>query len=172
MSFAFGHLVGAWLAGKIYEYFYKKKTSHAAWFFLLLGGILPDIDFLLDWTFGYDVHRTITHGLLFLLLAPLAVYWLFLLLKNKEKKSFALLLGLGILTHFFLDSFSSHGVPLFWPSSLYFSWFNGLVPYSGEGSLLLGSAALLQSRLKYAVADMAIGTAGIFYLWFKKRIQF
>src|SRR3989344_3684567 len=116
MSFAFGHLVGAWLAGKIYEYFSKKKTSHAAWFFLLLG--------------------------------------------------------LGILTHFFLDSFSSHGVPLFWPSSLYFSWFNGLVPYSGEGSLLLGSAALLQSRLKYAVADMAIGTAWIFYLWFKKRIQF
>lgn len=172
MSFALGHIVGAWLSGKGYEVLSKKKISHYAWFFLILGGLLPDADFLLDWIFGYDSHRTFTHSLLFLVLAPLLAYLLFSILKNSEKKKFAIFLGLGILTHLFLDSFSSYGIPILWPKEGYFSFFSGFTPYLPEGGLLEGNAEVLLYKLKLTIVDMAIGTAWIFYLWFRKKIQF
>lgn len=172
MSFAFGHLVGAWVAGKIYEYFSKKKISHAAWFFLLLGGLLPDADFLIDWVFGADIHRTFSHSLLFLILAPLLVYLFFSILKHTEKKSLALFLGLGIATHLFLDGFSTYGIPLLWPKEWYFSFFSGFTPQIPDGGLLVGNAEVLRYKLKLAIIDMAVGAAWILYLWFRKRLQF
>ncbi|MEK6950757.1 MAG: metal-dependent hydrolase, partial [Nanoarchaeota archaeon] len=63
--FAFTHLITAWLLGKGYEALAKKRISHPAWFFLLFGSLLPDIDFLIDWTLGTEFHRTFTHSLLF-----------------------------------------------------------------------------------------------------------
>ena len=172
MSFAFGHLVGAWTAGKTYEYGAKKKISHSAWLFLLLGGLLPDLDFLLDWTFGSDFHRTFTHSILFLILVSLVVYLIFSLRKHPEKKTFALLIGLGIATHFFLDAFFSYGIPLLWPIKWHFSFFQGIMYSIPQGSLLTGTAGELAFKLKLAIMDMAIGAAWIFYLWFKKDIQF
>ncbi|MEK6853261.1 MAG: metal-dependent hydrolase [Nanoarchaeota archaeon] len=172
MGFAFGHLTGSWGAGKIYEYFAKRKISHYAWFFLLLGGILPDADFLLDWTLGTDLHRAVTHSLFFLVLAPLIVYVLFSILKNSGKKEFALFLGLGIAMHLFQDGFSGYGIPLLWPKDWYFSFFSGINVGVPDGGLLVGGAEELLYKLKLAVLDMGIGTAWLFYLWFKKRIQF
>lgn len=172
MSFAFGHLVGAWCAGKIYEYFSKKKISHYAWGFLLLGGLLPDGDFLLDWTLGTDLHRTFSHSLLLLLLAPLAVYLFYSILKHPEKKHFAFFMGLGIATHLFLDGFSTYGIPLLWPLTGYFSFFSGFTPAIPDGGLLQGDAEMLVYKMKLAVVDMAVGAAWIFYLWFRRRIEF
>lgn len=172
MSFAFGHLVGAWFAGKIYEYFSKKEISHYSWGFLLLGGLLPDADFLLDWTLGTDLHRTFSHSLLLLILVPLAVYILYSVLKHPEKKFFAFFIGLGIFMHLFLDGFSTYGIPLLWPMLGYFSFFSGFTPVVPDGGLLQGDAEMLVYKMKLAVIDMAIGTAWIFYLWFRKRIQF
>ena len=173
MSFAFGHLVGAWGLGKIYEYFSKKKISHAAWFFVLLGGILPDIDFLLDWTLGYDTHRTLTHGLIFLLLVPMIIYLIFSIFKHPEKKQFAWCIGLGIATHLFLDSLLGGGIPLLWPSAMHFSFAQGINYVSLPGSAFTRANPVeLENQLRFAVLDMAIGTAWIFYLWFRKRIQF
>lgn len=172
MSFAFGHLVGAWLVGKAYEYLTKKKISHYAWFFLLLGGLLPDGDFLLDWTLGTDLHRTFTHSILFLLIVPLTVYLIFRLLKNLESKYFAIFVGVGIATHLFLDGFFSLGVPLLWPKMMYFSFFYGISSAAPGSHLLTGTAEELRFKLKLAILDMGIGTAWTFYLWFRKRIQF
>ena len=172
MSFAFGHLAGAWVAGKTYEYFSKKKISHYAWAFLLLGSILPDADFVLDWVLGTDLHRTFSHSFFFLIFAPFAAYLFFSIFKHPEKKHFALFLGLGIFMHLFLDAFSTYGTPLLWPKEWYFSFFSGLTPYIPDGGMLEGTADELRYKLKLAVVDMAIGTAWIGYLWFKKRIQF
>ena len=172
MSFAFGHLIGAWCAGKIYEYFSKKKINHNAWFFVLLGGILPDADFLLDWTFGTDLHRTFSHSLLLLILVPLAIYVFYSFLKHSENKQFALFAGLGIATHLFLDGFSTYGIPLLWPLLGYFSFFSGFTPSIPDGGLLQGDAEMLIYKIKLAIIDMAIGTAWIFYLWFRKKIEF
>lgn len=172
MSYAFGHLVGAWAAGKIYEYFSKKKISHLGWFFLLLGGILPDIDFLLDWTLRYDTHRTLTHSIFFLILITAIVFTFFTITKHKEKKQFAFLIGLGISMHLLLDSLFGAGIPLLWPSLLHFSFTQGLSYLSPQGSAFSHGVSEIGHQLRLTILDMAIGTAWIFYLWFKKRITF
>lgn len=172
MSYAFGHLVGAWCTGKIYEYFSKKNISHTAWFFLLLAGLLPDIDFLLDWTLGYDIHRTFTHSFIFLGLVTLIVFFMLSIFKHPEKNQCTLLVVLGISTHLFLDSLFGAGVPLLWPSMLHFSITSGISNLAPQGSAFSGGAAEIGHQLKLTIIDMAIGTAWIFYLWFKKQIKF
>ena len=172
MPFAFGHLIASWISGKIYEQFKRKKISHAAWFFLLLGSILPDIDYLFDWLLGTSVHRTFTHSLLFVMAGFLITFLLFKFLHHKEHSSFALAIAAGITTHLFLDFFSAKGIPLLWPSALYVSSM-GLHYLSASAPTLLNAPiATLQHRIKIAILDMALGTAWLFYLWWKKKIQF
>ncbi len=172
MTFAFGHLAGAWAAGKLYEYFSQQQISYYSWFFLLFGGILPDADLVVDWIFGLRKHRHVTHSLLFLLGAPAAVYLGFTLLGSPESASYAFFLGLGIFMHLFLDAFSKYGVALLWPKLWYFSFFSGISKTRPETTFLSRSREELQYILKLAVIDMAIGTIWIFYLWFSKGIQF
>src|SRR3989338_7677138 len=105
MGFGFTHLIAAWLAGKGYEHFSKKKISHYTWFFLLMGSILPDADFLIDWTLGTELHRTFTHSLLFVIVAPIIIYSIFTLFDHPERRFFALAIGVGITTHLLLDMF-------------------------------------------------------------------
>ena len=178
--FAFGHLIGVWILGKVYEKISKKKLGHYGWFFLLFGALLPDIDFLFDWTLGTSLHRTFTHSLLFALLVPL-ILWCSLRLFQagasanssffQEKKSLPLAICAGILSHLLLDMLFSHGVPLFWPSMLRFA-FSGINYSTSTHSFLNASDAHLRQVLKTTIADMAMGTAWIFYLWLRRRIKF
>jgi len=177
MTFAFGHIIGAWIVGKLYERVRNENISHYTWFFLLFGGIFPDIDFILDWALGTQIHRTITHSLLFILGSALLMYVFFTLYDNfktshkKENCQFALAFGVGMITHITIDFFSLQGVPLLWPSPLYFSVF-GIGGYDSATSLLGGSVDILKAKVKLAVVDMALGTAWILYLWWRKRIKF
>lgn len=166
MSFAFGHLVASWGLGKIYEFFSKNKISQNTWIFLLIGSILPDVDFLLDIFFKVDLHRTFTHSFLFLIVAGLLVYIIF------KKPHFAHALQLGILTHLVSDMFYGAGVPIFWPSLIHFSFYsvNYFDPHSF--SMAKASASQLRIFLMRAIIDMGIGTMWIFYLWLRKRIKF
>tara|TARA_Y100000294_G_C8426736_1_gene285049 strand:+ start:140 stop:649 length:510 start_codon:yes stop_codon:yes gene_type:complete len=168
MALAFAHLIGAWLVGKVYELISKKKIHHYGWFFLLLGGILPDIDHLLDWTLNLHLHRTFTHSFFFVIVIPLIVYAIFKVVKDKQAKHFSLALAAGILIHISLDFFSFQGIPLFWPNLTYFSPF-------GLGQAATSYFALdnyhLVKQLKFAVLDMALGTAWIFYLILRKKIR-
>ncbi len=160
MPFAFGHLLSAWILAKIYEWIVKKKLNHYTWFFLLFGAIIPDIDFLLDWTLSTNIHRTLTHSLLFIPIMYLLVYFLFF--KSPHRKTFALAMSLGIAIHITMDMFS--GVLLFWPSDIYISWF----AVNAVPEPFLATA----NRLSIAVLDMALGTAWIFYLWWRKQLKF
>ncbi len=83
MVFGMGHLIGAWGLGKVWES--KWKISKYGWFFLLLGGILPDSDFIFDWVFGLELHRTFFHSLLFVLFCCLIVYILLVFYQNHQK---------------------------------------------------------------------------------------
>lgn len=179
MTFALGHLVGAWFAGKGYEFCSRKKIPHLAWFFLLWGGLLPDVDFILDWTLGTEFHRTFTHSLLFLAAVPMIMYLvapaLFRLLFNEEipLRSCAVALAGGIAVHLFLDmATTGPGVPLFWPNLLYFSLYSTSYFDPVTPSFLYHSADRLRYYLKLTIVDMAIGIAWIFYLWFRKKIDF
>jgi membrane-bound metal-dependent hydrolase YbcI (DUF457 family) len=184
MTFAFGHMIGAWCLGLAYQFISKKKLSHLTWFFLFVGGILPDTDFLLDWLFGTGVHRSFTHSFLFVLLAPILLYGLFILIKKfeilnkikwlsiikrKEIRYFAYALGGGILTHLILDSFSGQGVPLLWPSPVYFSFFR-VGFYDPAFAFLAGSNTVLLHKIKLMTLDMGLGTLWFFYLWLSKKI--
>ncbi len=119
-----GHLSISYLVGKTIK-------GICLWA-ILLGGVLPDIDFiLLPFPFFNQVHRLVTHNFLFVGLSALGIgTWV----AKKDKRyrvivSFSLFLG-GLL-HLFLDScFDSNpsngiGVALFWPiEDRYFSLFN------------------------------------------------
>ncbi len=179
MGFAFSHLITAWLIGKIYEFSSKKKISHYAWVFLLFGAVLPDADFILDWTLNSELHRTFTHSLFFVITAPLLLYIILKITRNIKKikleklnpKELSIALSIGILSHLLLDMIASAGVPLFWPSLINFSFTHIGYYNPANPSFLHSSLKTLQSTMKLAVIDMGLGTTWIFYLLWKKRIQ-
>ncbi len=175
MSMGFGHLIGAWAVGLLWQYFNRKKLSNTTWFCLLLGGILPDIDNLLDWTLKTELHRTFTHSFLFALFIGILLYLVLSFLKtNGTKKYFAninhlhcaVALSLGVLTHLFLDLFSSPGIPLLWPLSYYFG-------YQGI-TFLLHPGRVFDFAPEYiykAVFDMGLGTAWILFLTARGKLR-
>lgn len=171
MTFAFGHLVGAWLAGKAREWHSPGCWTRIAWALLLGGAILPDADYLVEWTLGVRVHRTLTHSLVFLVAVPLIMYSLAAALKKKyqffQPKLYATAIGLGILTHLLIDMAEGFpGVALFWPYSQWYYLFGSTV--SGGTGIFEFNVA---SNLKRAIVDMAIGTAWVGYLVVKDRIR-
>jgi membrane-bound metal-dependent hydrolase YbcI (DUF457 family) len=171
MVYAFGHLIGGWLFGKVIEGVKRIKLSQFAWIVLFFGAILPDADFLVDWTLGADVHRTFTHSLLFLIMVPLLFYIVLTVLKRKDNSILTLALGTGIFTHLLLDMPMGHGVPLLWPSLLHFS-FTSIAYYDPTSfSFAIASEAHLWKSLKFAIFDMGLGTCWIFYLLFRKHLR-
>ena len=172
MPFASTHIVGGYLTGKLAQKIKNISFSHYAWFFIIFGALHPDSDFILEWVFKYDAHRTFTHSLFFLIAAPFITYLLFKLLKHKEARIFAMCLALGNGSHLILDSISDKGVPLLWPSQYYISTYNGIYLAQPTPSFLDAPIESLRHFLKLAILDMAIGTAFLFYLWWKKELVF
>lgn len=172
MSFAFGHLIGAWIIGRIYEWKKSTKLPSLAWFFLLLGGIIPDADYLLDWTLGTQLHRTFSHSLLFALVLPTLIYLFFRFKQDNFAKTYALALSAGILTHIFLDSITGSGTPLLWPLAQTFSLEQIFVGQIPPTALVASSVTDLQESLKWAIFDMGLGTAWIFFLWWRAKLKF
>ena len=157
MVLAFGHIIGAWLVGKIVEFVSNKKISQNTWLFLILGGILPDADFILQLLFQTNLHRGITHSIFFAVIIPVFVYFIFRLIKNKKAINYALFLSLGILVHIFLDFPSPEGIPLLWPYA----------------KMFIPAISLETSKLLFDVMiDSILGVSWIFYLALRKRIQF
>ena len=99
---------------------------------ILLGGILPDADFLLlPFPFFNQVHRVITHNLLFLAVSALAVAFL-----AKDRRG-AVAIGIifGGILHLLVDACmdanpsNGIGVAILWPFyDGYFSPFNLMTP--------------------------------------------
>ena len=158
MAFAFVHLIAGWLGGKFWEAAGKIRLSKMSWMLLLLGSILPDLDFLLEWTIDPGFHRTFTHSILFALIMMALFFFLFWSLGFRKKTELSFALCLGVLIHLFVDLISSQGIPLFWP-------------YPNYLSLLLGYSASIDP-LKFALIDTALGTAWVFYLSVKGKIEF
>ena len=171
--FAFIHLIGAWSTGKLYEQWKKQPLEHTTWFFLLFGALLPDVDFLLDWTRGTEIHRTMTHSLLFVVVAFVLVHFIFTaMLKKPEGPHYAFALSAGIITHLLLDMIASQGVPLFWPSLVHVSFIHIGYFDPATPSFLHGSPDVLRRVMKVMILDMAAGAAWIFWLWWKKKVTF
>lgn len=116
-----GHLSVSYIAGKSYD-----RISLPA---VMLGGVLPDFDFIFlffDWF--NQVHRVISHNLLFIILASL-LSAVFAIKGRKQVIGCSLLLG-GFL-HLLIDSCMDNnpsngiGIALMWPfSDAFYSPFN------------------------------------------------
>lgn len=163
MAFAFGHLVSAWVIGLIINK--KKKIPQIGWGLLLLGGILPDIDFLPDWFLGTEIHRTFTHSILFMILAFVITY---LILKRHNLQKQAIFISIGILIHILVDMVTMPGVQLLWPLPAWISIY-GIYPLQILKPITL---SLLTTKLNWAYLDMALGVMWLTYLFIKKRIRF
>jgi membrane-bound metal-dependent hydrolase YbcI (DUF457 family) len=120
-----GHVSASYLAGRV-----MKKVSMPA---LLIGGILPDIDFIFfKFSFFNDIHRLMTHNLLFVFSAVL-----FIGLFTRKPYRLSIMSGLliGGCLHLIADSImdtnaaNGIGIPLFWPfDSTFYSPFNLMQP--------------------------------------------
>ncbi|MBT7170023.1 metal-dependent hydrolase [Candidatus Woesearchaeota archaeon] len=152
MAFAFGHLIGAWLAGELVQKISNKKLPKQAWILLLLGGIIPDIDFIFQIILHEPIHRTITHSLFF------AFFSLILTRKNK----YGLFFSIGILIHIFLDLFTGPGVQLLWPFNPWIS----IYETTQTVSLIKGI-----QNLPLAIIDMGLGFIWFVYLYTKGKIN-
>ncbi len=107
----FGHAAASYLTG---------KTSNQLWTpAIILGGLLPDIDFLFLFHPAFNqIHRLFTHNLLFVVVTSVMIgVWTI----NHPKKQAILSLFIGGILHLLvdacLDSNPSNGigVPFFWP---------------------------------------------------------
>lgn len=171
MTFAFGHMIGTWIAGKSSEFLSKRRIGNYTWAWLVLGGILPDADFLIDFVLQSNFHRTFTHSFLFVIIIWFLAFILFWMLAERQAKRLAFALGAGVLVHLLIDFVSHQGVPFFWPLNYYFAPFGISLGKSGA-TMLSASANQLRTFLKLAILDMGLGTVWIFYLWMKRRLRF
>ncbi|MBI5664069.1 MAG: metal-dependent hydrolase [Nitrospirae bacterium] len=116
-----GHLTVSYVTGKSF-----RNISLTA---IIIGGVLPDIDFLFlffDWF--NQVHRVVTHNIFFILLVALLTA-AFAAKGKKQVAGYSLFLG-GML-HLMIDSVMDNnpsngiGIALLWPlSDNFFSPFN------------------------------------------------
>jgi membrane-bound metal-dependent hydrolase YbcI (DUF457 family) len=107
----FGHLSISYLAGSIF-----RKASVPA---LLIGGILPDMDFILFFLpFFNHIHRLGTHNLLFVIFAAVLIGGL---IHKPYRFQFISGLFIGGVLSLFIDACmdanptNGIGVPFFWP---------------------------------------------------------
>ncbi|MBS3172353.1 metal-dependent hydrolase [Candidatus Woesearchaeota archaeon] len=163
MPFAFTHLVTAWFVGLIIQT--KKKLNKLSWGLLLLGSILPDGDYIFQWIFNVQIHRSISHSLLFLIISYLILYFI---LKNYKKEKYAIYLTIGVTTHLFLDLFIYPGIMLLWPLQYWISIFGvSLTPSVKEISV-----TYLTRFSGLAIMDMILGVAWLAYLFIKGKLKF
>jgi membrane-bound metal-dependent hydrolase YbcI (DUF457 family) len=113
----------------------RSRTVVAA---LVVGGVVPDIDFALFWHPGFnEFHRIVTHNLAFVAVAA-AVGWALAKWRGWDAASVAAGLVVGGLLHLLVDSVmdgnpsNGVGVALLWPfSDRTFSPFN-IIPISSD----------------------------------------
>lgn len=146
-----GHASISYIAGSWYKPYLV---------FFIVGGVLPDIDFvLLPFSFFNEVHRVITHNVFFVLLSAI-IFVLFF--KNKYSKyNLFLIVVLTGLLHLFIDSIidsnpsNGIGVGLLWPlSGKFYSPFNLVQPDGLHNTGWHNLSAMILTNLKYFIFEI------------------
>jgi membrane-bound metal-dependent hydrolase YbcI (DUF457 family) len=161
MSLPFMHLIFVWVIGLIYQKISKTKIKHYGWLALLLGALLPDIDYLPDFFLGTQIHRTFTHSILFLIII-VVVYLILKMFKIKEIKHYTLMLTIGLISHLILDMFYTPGIMLFWPLKNYYSYY---------GLNINITYLYVQEESRRLLIDIGLGLLWIFSLITFKKVK-
>lgn len=151
-----------------------RKIGNKALAWGAIAGTIPDLDVLLnpwlDTVQQLSFHRSMTHSLLFALVASPILGWLLHRLYRNQPATYlhwTLLFFLGFTTHALLDSCTTWGTQLFWPFSNYgVAFYNVFVVdpfYTLPFLVLVSSAAFLsksnplRTKLNYAGLLLSTG---------------
>jgi membrane-bound metal-dependent hydrolase YbcI (DUF457 family) len=163
--FPFGHLIIAWLVGLGIQKLAKVNISRLGWGLLLLGGLLPDVDYLFDFILGNVTHRMFTHSLLFVLVGFFVIYFI---LRNFDLEKEAYFLPIGIFIHILVDLLTYPGALLFWPLGTWF-WFFGI---ANKGIIYTSASSVFAAKSFFVLFDVALGLIWLAYLYLKGKINF
>jgi len=99
-----------------------KKVGNKAILYGAIAGTIPDLDvlanYLTDTITAIEIHRGVTHSILFAVVMAPVFGWLISKIEQKSAanwKDWSLLMFWGLLTHGILDAFTTWGTQLFWP---------------------------------------------------------
>lgn len=97
-----------------------KKVGNKALLYGAIAGTIPDLDILsgyfVDTVTALEIHRGLTHSLLFAIFGGIAFGWLVSLWEKRANwKQWSWLFFLGFITHSWLDAHTSWGTQIFWP---------------------------------------------------------
>lgn len=143
----FGAAVGEALMGK--------KIGNKAMALGALAATIPDFDvvtaFFVDPLQANELHRGITHSLLFILLLAPSLGWLFSKWFKKDEvswKQWSLFMFIGLITHPLIDLQTAYGTQLLWPMPNKFTLNNIFVadPFYTLPMLILFIVALCFKR--------------------------
>lgn len=145
---------------------------------LVLGAMLPDIDFVLVWAPQFNAwHRVITHNLLFVAVSSIALGLALARRRARAPTAAMLALALGGLSHLAIDACmdanasNGIGVALLWPlSSVMVSPFNLLTPQQG-GSGWSDPVAAARAALPGVLWELPGIAAGAVLLLRRRRRQ-
>jgi len=176
MPGAFGHLIGAWIFGKVYTRLTAHTLTRLMWAALLFGAIAPDADFLIEWTIeDFHPHRTFTHSIVGALFAGVMSFVALHVFSHVRKISItkpviiSCFFALGVMTHILLDlSFSDSGLQVLWPFTKEWITLNG--PLNHQDGM--PTYEQLKRYNIMTTIDMGLGTAWLAYLFWKKKVSF
>lgn len=161
--FAFGHLIGGWSLGKLFELFSGTDLTRTAWIILLFCSLLPDLDLIFDWIFKQKTHRTFTHSIFFIFFISIIGFFILNIINLGNEFIF---IALGILSHIILDMISNTGVMLFWPYRRWFSFFG----INNKLEIKKITITRLKYQIKFLLFDSIIGLIWLSYLYFAGKI--
>lgn len=97
-----------------------KKVGNRALLYGAIAGTIPDLDilsgFFVDTVTALEIHRGVTHSLVFAVFGGIFFGWLVSLWEKKVNwKQWSWLFFLAFITHSWLDAHTSWGTQIFWP---------------------------------------------------------
>ncbi len=162
-----GHLSVSYISGKSI-----RNISVPA---IIIGGILPDFDFLFfffDWF--NQVHRVLTHNLFFIVLAALAAS--FFTMKGR-KKTVGTSMFLGGLLHLIIDSCMDNnpsngmGIAVLWPvSDMFFLPFN-ILALAENPAGWNDPVRMFKSLLPTMIYEVPAYAVSLFLIFRKNKVQ-
>lgn len=106
-----------------------RRVGNKAMLYGAIAGTIPDLDVLsgyfVDTVTALEIHRGLTHSLLFAVLGGLFFGWFVSLWEKRANwKQWSWLFFLGFITHSWLDAHTSWGTQIFWPFGYQISFRN------------------------------------------------
>ena len=152
-----------------------------------IGGTIPDLDVALLPFFNdlqrMSIHRGLSHSILFSILGAFLIAWILSRIKWTREIAYAKLWWfafLVLITHIFLDAFTTYGTQLFLPFSDYRVSFDSITVVDPVytlpllGCLLLSLFACKTEKGKTAVNYLGLGISTLYLLatlWNKQNIE-